>query len=378
MGQLCKLAARTILLIAQNPLWNSQIGEKFALSCYQPIRLVKASLHTETFKQMLQTPQQRITALVLLSLCAILSSCGGGGMASSPSSSSGNPSATNSSPGAAEPAAAQQAMVVMVVEENHSYEQVIGNTTAMPYLNSLAQQGAVATQYYANMHPSLPDYFALTTGGTQTADDNFPGPLMADNLVRAFTAAGKSWKDYAEDLPSPGYLGLTTGNYIRHHNPFVFFNEVVTNPSEAANVVPFSQFATDLSAGALPAFSFVVPNALDDAHECPAGVTCSDNDILSRADQWLKTNIGPLLSSAQFQKGGLLLITFDESNMADIRNGGGRVPLIAVGPRAKAGAQSSVTYNHVNTLKSVCEVLSLASCPGSAASAAGEDDLIQH
>jgi acid phosphatase len=268
-------------------------------------------------------------------------------------------------------------MVVMVVEENHSYEQVIGSAS-MPYLNSLAQQGGVATQYYSNMHPSLPNYFALTTGDTQTADDNFPGPLSADNLVRALTAAGKTWKSYAEDLPSPGYLGTTVGNYIKHHNPFAYFNEVVSNPSQAANIVPFAQFSTDLNSGTLPTLSFVVPNSLDDAHDCGDGIVCNDSDLLARADQWLKTNIAPLLGSGQFQKGGLLLIVFDESNMADIRNGGGRVPLIAVGPRAKAGAQSSVAYNHVNTLKTVCEVLGLASCPGSAASAAGEDDLIQH
>lgn len=264
----------------------------------------------------------------------------------------------------------------MVVEENHSYEQVIGNPV-MPYLNSLAQQGALATQYYANLHPSIPNYFALTTGGTWTIDDSFSGPLPADNLAREISAAGKTWKSYAEDLPSSGYLGTTVGNYIKHHNPFAYFSDVVNNSAQAANIVPFGHFAADLNAGALPAFSFVVPNALDDAHDCPAGVTCSDNDLLSRADQWLKANIAPLLSNPQFQKSGLLLIVFDESILLDLRNGGGRVPLVAVGPKARAGAQSAVSYNHVNTLKSVCEVLALLTCPGAAASASGEDDLIQ-
>ena len=277
----------------------------------------------------------------------------------------------------ASPPAPQAGLVVMVVEENHSYEQVIGSSS-MPYLNSLVQQGALATQYYANMHPSLPNYFALTTGGTWTIDDNFTGPVSADNLTREIAAAGKTWKSYAEDLPSPGYLGATVGNYIKHHNPFAYFSDVVNNSGQAANIVPFRQFSADLNAGALPAFSFVVPNALDDAHDCGAGVTCSDNDLLSRADQWLKTNIAPLLSSAQFQKSGLLLIVFDESNLADLRNVGGRVPLVAIGPKVKAGAQSAATYNHVNTLKSVCEVLALPTCPGAAATVSGEEDLIQH
>ena len=123
----------------------------------------------------------------------------------------------------------------MVVEENHAYEQIIGNSL-MPYLNSLAQQGALATQYYADAHPSIGNYFALTTGALQTNDNNFPGPLSADNLVRQINASGKSCKAYAEDLPSPGYLGTTVGNYEKHHNPFAYFSDVVNDANRAAKI----------------------------------------------------------------------------------------------------------------------------------------------
>src|SRR5215471_19366349 len=51
--------------------------------------------------------------------------------------------------------------VVIVVEENHSYSSVIGNS-AMPYLNGLASQYGLATQYYANTHPSIGNYFMMT------------------------------------------------------------------------------------------------------------------------------------------------------------------------------------------------------------------------
>lgn len=291
-----------------------------------------------------------------------------------------DPAAPNSAaPSASQPAApaVQPGMVLTVVEENHSFEQVIGNPN-MPYLNGLAQQGALATQYYANMHHSLPNYFALTTGETQVPDDSYAGPLSADNIVRALASAGKTWKAYVEDLPSPGYLGSDVGSYIKHHNPFAYFNDVVNNPAQAGNIVPFAQLSADVGSGALPSFSFIVPNRLNDAHDCGTTATCNDSDVLARADQWLKTNIDPVLGSSQFKRGGLLFIVFDESTITDIRNGGGRVPLIAVGPKAKPGAQSSATYNHVNTLRTVCEVLSVSSCPGSAASAAAEDDLIQH
>jgi acid phosphatase len=96
--------------------------------------------------------------------------------------------------------------VVLVVLENHSYSEVIGNS-AMPYLNGLAQQNGLAAQYYANTHPSLPNYFMLTAGQTETTVDSNTGTMNDDNAVRELVKAGKSWKCYAESLPSPGYTG---------------------------------------------------------------------------------------------------------------------------------------------------------------------------
>jgi hypothetical protein len=128
----------------------------------------------------------------------------------------------------------------------------------------------------------------------------------------------------------------------------------------------------------MPSFSLIIPDLSDDAHSCKDTTTCDDNSTLTDADNWLKTNIAPLLTNPAFQKSGVLLIVFDESNIADIRNGGGRIPFIAVGPRAHAGAQSSVMYRHENTLKTLCAVLGIATCPGAAATANAEDDLVIH
>src|SRR5690349_2652099 len=89
--------------------------------------------------------------------------------------------------------------VLIVVEENHSYSSVIGNP-AMPYLNHLASQYALAKQYYGNLHPSIGNYFMLTTGQIITADDTFTGVIDQDNIVRELTGASKSWKAYIESL----------------------------------------------------------------------------------------------------------------------------------------------------------------------------------
>src|SRR5581483_7193327 len=136
--------------------------------------------------------------------------------------------------------------VLLVVEENHSYSDVIGNSS-MPYLNGLASQYALATQYYADAHPSIPNYFMLTTGLPESLDDAFAGTVTDDNLVRELVKAGKTWRSYAESLPSPAYVGGDVYPYWKHHNPFAYFSDVI-GTSQAANIVPFSQFSSDLAA----------------------------------------------------------------------------------------------------------------------------------
>ena len=92
--------------------------------------------------------------------------------------------------------------VVLVVEENSSYSEVIGGSE-MPYLNSLATQYGLAKQYFANTHPSIGNYFMLTTGQNVTNDDSFAGRVDVDNIVRELLASGKSWKSYAESRNDP-------------------------------------------------------------------------------------------------------------------------------------------------------------------------------
>src|SRR5712664_1916917 len=157
--------------------------------------------------------------------------------------------------------------VTIVVEENTNYSSV--TSSSMPYLSGLMSQYGLATQHYANTHPSIGNYFMLTTGQILTNDDsktpqNFP--VSADNVVRELVAAGKTWKAYAENLPSVGYTGGDTGNYYVHHNPLAYMTDVQNSATEQQNLVPFTQFSTDLASGNLPDYSFIVPNAGDDAH----------------------------------------------------------------------------------------------------------------
>ena len=255
------------------------------------------------------------------------------------------------------PGTSQFGHVFVVTEENTDYVDV--TSSSMPYLTGLAAQYGLATQFYANTHPSIGNYFQMATGQILTNDDGSSTIENVPNVVRSLVAAGKTWKSYAETIPRACYLGGDTGDYARKHNVFALLSDVANDPTgQACNIVPFTQFATDLRNGTLPSFSNIVPNLCNDAHDCSLGT----------ADSWLQTNIAPLLASPVFQQDGLLIITFDESG-GDNAMGGGRVYTAIISPKAKRGYQSTTTYQHQSTLRLILKGLGVTTYPGAAATA---------
>ena len=266
--------------------------------------------------------------------------------------------------------------VFLVVLENFGFAEVVGSP-AMPYLNSLANQNALAVNYFANTHPSIGNYFMLTAGSLETNDNAFSGTVADDNLVRALTGASKSWRAYLESLPSVGYTGNDGYPYIKHHNPFAYFTDVVNSTAQAANMVPFGQLSTDLGSGALPSFAFLKPNAQNDGHDCPAGIpNCTDADKLRAADNWLRNNVDPVIKSPSFSN-SLLIITFDEALQSDIRNGGGQVATILVGAHVKPGFRSTTVFQHQDTLRLMLEALRINDRPNASGSANSMDEFFQ-
>jgi acid phosphatase len=259
--------------------------------------------------------------------------------------------------------------VFLVVLENHSFSQVMGSPS-MPFLNSLATQFSVANNYFANTHPSIGNYFMLSTGLIATNDDAFTGTVSDDNLVRALLGAGKSWKAYLQSLPSVGYTDDRAYPYSRVHNPFAYLSDVLTSSTQTANLVPLSQLSADLNSGALPDFAFITPDSLNDAHDCPAGkaAVCPDADKLAAADAWLKANIAPIISNSAFGN-SVIIITWDESVDTDLTNGGGQVATLLLGGRIKRGFTSSTLFQHQSTLRLILDTLKVNHLPNAAESA---------
>ena len=287
--------------------------------------------------------------------------------------------------------------VFVVVEENQNYDEVIGNTKDLPYLNTLAAKYGVATNYYANTHPSLNNYFYLTAGRRGTRSpwigdlaDKFPGEVAGDNIASVLTANGKTWKAYAESIPRAGYLDGDHFPYVKRHNPFAYFASVrqskvgAGQASQAANIVSFESFAGDLQHDRLPDYSFIVPNLYNDGHNnavTQQRASCGDHRALQGIDTWLKDNMEPLIESATFKRGGLLVVVFDEGcetgPKADWRydpkrpdlKGGGRIPALIISSRTPAGTTRDELYHHESVLRLSLRALGIEQFPGLARSA---------
>jgi acid phosphatase len=97
--------------------------------------------------------------------------------------------------------------IFVIVMENKDYARVM-NSDQASYIHALAQQYALASNYYGIRHPSLPNYLALTGGDTfgvtSDCNDCF---VSQPNLVDQLEAGGKSWKAYMEGMPSPCFVG---------------------------------------------------------------------------------------------------------------------------------------------------------------------------
>lgn len=239
----------------------------------------------------------------------------------------------------------------------------------MPYLSGLAHENSYAGQYYADVHPSLGNYFFLTAGQVISNDLSFSGTVTADNIFREIVASGKSWKAYLESLPSAGYLDDNAVPYVKTHNPAAYFSDIRENPAQAANMVPFTQLQTDIAAGALPNFIYIAPNQNNNMHDCePNEQNCDNDQKLMMGDAWMETNIGPLINDPAFQQDGLLIITWDESWTVDSQHGGGHVLAILLGTNVKKQFVSSTFYQHESTLRLICDAMGVP-CMGAATTA---------
>jgi hypothetical protein len=266
--------------------------------------------------------------------------------------------------------------IFYIMMENHAYDEIIGNTADAPFINQLASQGAVATQYYGVTHPSLPNYLAAISGDFQgifddckagatsfcapeefvpgsgdatdgnlltpqqvTAASNTAHLFDGQTLVDQLEDRNMTWKGYFQSMPAGAYndeydpiiSGTTVKLYAQKHNPFLYFSNIRNSPQRLGNVVPLeSNLAADLASGNVPNFLFIVPDQCHDMHGVSPGnaalinlASCGypdsglDHGAIQLGDAFLEDTVNAITHSKVWKGGdSAIVIVWDEDDYA--------------------------------------------------------------
>jgi phosphatidylinositol-3-phosphatase len=238
------------------------------------------------------------------------------------------------------------AHVVWIVMENHGYADVLDPGNA-PYTAALAGACGSATDFHAETHPSLPNYVAMTSGGTQGVTDDADPSKHELGVPSIFSLVG-DWRSLEEAMPSPCAL-TSSGTYAVRHNPAAYYTGI--RGACATRDVPLAA-TPDLSAR----FTFVTPDLCHDTHDCS----------VRTGDDWLAGFLPKVFASSEYRSGTTaVFLTWDEND----GGGGNQIALLAIAPSVPKGRRVAVTANHYALLRTTEELLGVTPLLGNAASA---------
>ncbi|KAI9308620.1 phosphoesterase family-domain-containing protein [Cunninghamella echinulata] len=230
--------------------------------------------------------------------------------------------------------------ILQIWFENQDFDVV----NKVSSFTNLAKQGILLDNYNALQHPSLPNYIDVAGGSNFgiTNDDYYNIPQNISTLYDLLEKKGLTWKVYQEDIPSVGYTGFKSGEYVRKHNPAVVFDSVAFNKKRLENIVPGTQLDVDIKNDDLPNWMFFTPNMLNDGHDTNA----------TYAGKWLENFYKKTLSNPKFLEKTLILVTFDENSTYSIRNKVWSLLFGAI-PKHLQGTTDSTYYTHFSALNTV-------------------------
>ena len=168
--------------------------------------------------------------------------------------------------------------------------------------------------------------------------------------------------------------------YAPKHNPMVFFQDVTDNGNpNSQNCIkhnrPLPELQTDLTSNSVARYNFITPNLCNDMH---GALGCQNPDTVKAGNDWLNLWIPRIMASKAYTQGGVIFITWDESEPGSSACPAGNCPIgmIVVSPLNKGGGYSNtVAYDHSSTLKTIEEIFGVTPLLGGAANATDLRDL---
>jgi len=243
--------------------------------------------------------------------------------------------------------AGQATKVMVIFEENEDESAVVGSSSA-PYINSIASQCGLATNYTALEHPSLPNYLEMMSGVSYDSSpwtaDCGPGASGCTTANPSVFSQTANWKSYVESMPSNCDTS-DNGDYETRHNPAVYYSSLTDC---STNDVPLNDLAADVDGGTLPTISTVTPNGLDDG----------ENGTLASTDSWLSATLPSILAGPDYQSGRLaIIIVWDEgSGSGDVPS---NPPLIVLSEGTPVGATVSTAFNDYSITATIDSIAGL-------------------
>lgn len=191
------------------------------------------------------------------------------------------------------------------------------------YYYFLASNFATSDRWFAPVMTRTPPNREYLIGGTSHgyvypigANANDMALIPKPPIFQELDNAGITWKIYVNPVgttcgtSNPSSSCLYQYTYVKN---FTYGNTILNTPSLLQNIVPISQFTTDVQNGTLPQVAQIEPasNAGLDEHPSDADVVppcCSTQ----AGAAYVESLINPLLSSSSWST-SIFILTFDES-----------------------------------------------------------------
>lgn len=245
--------------------------------------------------------------------------------------------------------------IFTIVFENHSANEVL---IPGSFFHEFAQENAQASAYVVSTHPSLPNYVLLTSGSTNgvTSDSAPDGNVEIEgtaNLPDQLDAAGIPWRAYMESMGSPCTMS-DVGEYTVHHDPFVYYQTMQSNPARCAQrVVDFeAHFASDLASGAYR-YMWITPDDCDNMHSCAVSV----------ADAWLQRVVTQIQAADAYKSGGAIFVVGDEGSTRFLSAAGNVVAIWASPKLARPSMVSNTAFDHRSYVATIEDAFGIPRLP---------------